>query len=292
MSEDAHQRTAVVTGASSGIGKAAARMLAAEGWHVIALGRDPERCAAAETEIRAAMAPGARVEFVSGDLSLIADIDRMADAILALTDKVDALLLNAGGPRAELVITPEGLEATFAGNHLGHFLLTRRLSPVLRAAAADAPAGSVRVVSVSSLAQDHAPAIDWSDLQYLRNWASGASYCQAKLFNMLFTSELGRRMAPYGIVAHAMHPGIVASNFASHCEPGMKAFMETRTDADPPEIAADTLVWLAKAPEHGRSTGGYFYNRAPAPISAQGQDDAAAARLWEESEKLLARLGR
>ena len=129
-------RVAVVTGASSGVGQAAARALAARGWHVIALGRDAGRTAAAVAEIRAAAAPGARVDAIRGDLALLSDTARMADEIAALTDRVHVLINNAGGVRAERVITAEGNEATFAGNHLGHFLLTQRLMPRLRAAAA------------------------------------------------------------------------------------------------------------------------------------------------------------
>ena len=133
------RKTAVVTGASSGVGKAAATLLAAMGWHVIALGRDPGRSARAEAEIRAAASPEARVDMILADLSLMADTARAAGEVAALTDRVDALLNNAGGVRDEKIVTSEGNEATFAGNHLGHFLLTDRLLPLLRKAAADAP---------------------------------------------------------------------------------------------------------------------------------------------------------
>src|SRR5271163_5318714 len=147
-------RVAVVTGASSGVGQAAARALAARGWHVIALGRDAERTAAAAADLRASAAPGARVDVIRGDLTLLSDTTRMADEIAALTDRVHVLINNAGGVRAERVITSEGNEATFAGNHLGHFLLTNRLMPRLRAAAATGAPGTVRVVSVSSNAHE------------------------------------------------------------------------------------------------------------------------------------------
>lgn len=290
MAQQLEMRVAVVTGASSGIGKAAAKALAAQGWHVIGHGRDAARTAAAEAEIRAAAAPGARIDMIRGDLSLLSDTARMADEIKALTGKVHALLCNAGGARADYIITPEGNEVTFAGNHLGHFLLTDRLMPLLRAAAASSPAGTVRVISVSSSGHEASPPIDWDDLQRTRAWVSGQAYCLAKLCNILFTHELAKRAAADGIIAHAMHPGVVASNFASHCEPGMKSYMAT-LDGLPPEIAADTLVWLASAPEAGRTTGGYFHDRQAVSPAPAALDDEAAARLWAESEKLIERAG-
>ena len=277
-----------MTGASSGVGKAAAQALVAQGWHVIAHGRDRERTVAAEAEIRAAAAAGGRVDMIRGDLSLMSDTARMAADIGGLTDKVHALLNNAGGVRSEFVLTSEGNEATFAGNHLGHFLLTNRLMPLLRAAAATRKPGTVRVVSVSSTGHEGCPGLDWDDLQQTRAWNSGKSYCLAKLCNILFTRELAKRVAADGIVANAMHPGVVASNFANHAEPRMKSYIETLQSV-PPEAGADTLVWLATAPEAGKVTGGYFHQRealSPAPAAL---DDEAATRLWRESEALVAR---
>ena len=290
MTQQDESRVAVVTGASSGVGKAAAKALAARGWHVIAHGRDPERTAVAEAEIRAAAAPGAKVDMIRGDLSLLSDTARMAEEIANLTGKVHAMLNNAGGVRSERVITPEGNEATFAGNHLGHFLLTTRLLPLLCAAAANSTPGAVRVLSVSSTGHEHSPAIDWDDLQQTRQWISGKSYCFAKLCNILFTRELAKRVAADGIVANAMHPGVVDSNFVNHAEPGMKSYMQT-LDLISPESGADTLVWLATAPEAGRVTGGYFHKRAQVNTAPAASDDKAAARLWQESEALVARAG-
>ena len=282
------QRTAVITGASSGVGKEAAKALAAKGWRGIALGRDPGRARSAEAEIRAAAAPGALVDMILGDLSSLKDTARMAGEIVALTGEVHAVLNNAGGVVAEFTLTAEGNEATFAGNHLGPFLLTDRLMPQLRAAAAASPPGTARIISVSSTGHASCPGIDWDDLQQTRDWRSGKSYCLAKLCNILFTRELARRVAADGIIANAMHPGVVASNFASHCEPGMKAYMES-LDLAPPDVAGGDLVWMATEPEGGEVTGGYFHDRQPAPVAPPGLDDAAATRLWAESEALVAR---
>lgn len=293
MNNQTDVRVAVVTGASSGIGKAAAKTLLQRGWRVIGLGRDTGRCIAAELELRAAAAPGAKAEMIRADLALMADTARAVRDVTARTDRIDVLINNAGGVGNQMVITPEGNEATFAGNHLGHFLLTNRLLPLLRAAAASAGAGAARIISVSSVGHHSCPGIDWNDLQRIRSFNSGGAYTNAKLANVLFTRALARRLEGDGIVAHAMEPGVVlASNFVSHAEESMQRYMATLTDvAVSPEEAADTLLWLATAHEPGQSSGGYYYRRQPAPVSAAAQDDATAERLWIESEALIARAG-
>jgi NAD(P)-dependent dehydrogenase (short-subunit alcohol dehydrogenase family) len=275
-------RVAVVTGASSGIGKDAAKALAAQGWHVIAHGRDVERSAAAEAEIRS-VATG-RVDFLKADLALMADTARMADAIAALTPRVDVLLCNAGGMRRELVVTPEGNDASFAGNHLGHFRLVKRLMPHLRAS------GAARVISTTSDGHFYCRGIDWDDLQLLKKWDSGASYCLVKLCNVLFTRELAKRGAADGIVAHAFHPGVVASNFTAHVVDSTRAYMAT-LDARPPEEAAKPLVWLATSDEAGQSSGLYWNKGASEPPNPIALDDDNATRLWEASEDLLVKAG-
>ena len=280
-------RTAVVTGASSGIGKAAAKALVQQGWRVIGIGRDAARCADAQADILAAV-PGAPFEMLRADLSSMADTARVVREITARTDRIDALLNNAGGVNSRLIMTPEGFEATFASNHLGHFLLTTRLLPLLRTAARAGP-GAVRIVNVSSSGHEYTPGLDWDDLQRLKNFSTGGAYTNAKLMNVLFARELAQRLAGDGIVAHSMHPGVVASNFVNHADDAMRRYMGT-LDAMSPEQAADTLVWLATDPEPGRSSGGYWHQRQIVPSSAASQDAVAAERLWRESEALLAPL--
>lgn len=284
------QRTAVVTGASAGIGQATARMLTEQGWHIIGIGRDPARCAAAERQIRAAAAPEAKVDFLRADFTSMAEVVRAANEIKALTSRLDVLINNAGGVRDRKIITVDGTEATFAANHLAPFLLTRELMPLLKASAAALPPGSVRVIAVSSSGHQLSRGMDWDDLQSINNFAPAPAYCQAKLANILFTRELARRAGPDGIVAQAMHPGVVDSNFASHGDEALKARMAAAKKVSPDE-AAKTLVWLAIAPEAGRDPGRYFHAMAEESPSEVALDAAAAQRLWTESESLLSRIG-
>ncbi|MCX5042746.1 SDR family NAD(P)-dependent oxidoreductase [Aldersonia sp. NBC_00410] len=279
----------VVTGASSGIGRATAGELVARGGQVIGVGRDPGRCAAAAAEIVAAAADGGRFVMLRGDFALMADVARVAGEIRERTGRLDVVVNNAGGVRDRQLITAEGLEATFATNHLAPFLLTRELMPLLTATAADAP-GTVRVIAVSSSAHRASRGLRWDDLQSLRNFHPSGAYCQAKLANLLFTRELAVRAAGDGVVALAMHPGAVASNFASHGDEQMQAHMAA-IDTVPPEEPARTLVWLATDPEPGRAGGRYFHRMAVEEPAPQACDPDAAARLWTESEKLLAEVG-
>jgi len=289
MTADGERRVALVTGASSGIGKATAIRLAARGWQVIGTGRDPRRSAAAEAEIAAAAGAGG-FAMVRADFTVMAEVKRVADEVGSRTSCLDVLVNNAGGVRDRQYITAEGTEATFAANHLAPFLLTRELMPLLRASAASRPAGTTRVIAVSSTAHRMIDALDFDDLQSLGGFQPALAYGRAKLANILFTRELALRAAPDGIVAQVMHPGLVASNFASHGDEGMRAYMAA-ADSVPPDEPAETLTWLAAEPEGGRHGGRYFYRKAEETPSAAAQDDEAASRLWAESETLLAKLG-
>ncbi len=291
MSNSTNDRVAVITGASAGIGKATAAALLKQGWTVIGTGRDPARTAAAEAELaEAAREGGGTVHMLRGDFCEMADVKRIAGEIAALTARIDALINNAGGVRDKRYVTGEGLEATFAANHLAPFVLTRELLPILKATAADSPPGTVRVIAVSSSGHQISPGMNWDDLNNINDFKATPVYCEAKLANILFTRELNRRVTADGIVAQSMHPGLVASNFANHGDDFMQQYMAS-ADGVAPEQPARTLVWLATAPEAGIDGGRYFHDCAEAEPAPQATDDAAAARLWTESETILAGIG-
>lgn len=289
MKINANQPVALVTGASSGIGKSTAIRLVALGWQVIGVGRDRRRSAAAEAEIAATAGDGGFI-MVRADFTLMTEVKRVADQVASRTGRLDVLVNNAGGVRDQQYITAEGTEATFAANHLAPFLLTRELMPLLRASAVGQPPGTTRVIAVSSSAHRMIDALDFDDLQSLGGFQPAFAYGRAKLASILFTRELARRAEPDGIVAQVMHPGRVASNFAAHGDEGMRAYMAS-ADTVSPDEPAETLTWLATEPEGGHRGGRYFYQKAEETPAAAAQDDAAARRLWTESETLLAKLG-
>lgn len=282
-------RVAVITGASSGLGKHTAMVLAAQGWRIIGTGRDPARSAAAEADIRAASS-GGEVTMLRADLSLMADAAQLADDIAGLTDHIDLLINNAGGMASQLVMTREGYEENFAGNHLGPFLLTNRLLPLLQAAAKTAPKGAVRIINTASDASEMIPAINLDDLQNLARYSVGAAYCTSKLANVLHVRALAGRLAGDGIVAHAMHPGAVDSNFFTHAP----ADTQERTKDLPKatvEDGADTLIWLATAPEPGETSGQYWHQRALRKPNPLVDDADLVAGFWDASAALVARSG-
>jgi NAD(P)-dependent dehydrogenase (short-subunit alcohol dehydrogenase family) len=282
------ERVAVITGASSGIGLAAALTLASRGWRIIGTGRDPQRTAAAEAQLRAVSQAAVPPQMPRMDLALVAEAKRGANQIAALTDRIDVLINNAGGTARERVITPEGNEATFAGNHLGHFMFTTQLLPLLRATAAKSSPGATRILNMSSKAHEFAPGFDWNDLQMMERFVPMPAYCNAKLANVLFTRELATRLSGTGIVAHAMHPGAVSSNFASYADDATQNYFRTRTDLVTPAEAGEALVWLATDAEVGKTTGGYFYERQAVTLGEAAMNSENAQRLWQESEKLVA----
>jgi len=287
MKELATPRVAVITGASSGIGLVAAKALAAQGWRIIGQGRDPGRIAAAQAQISAAATAGAPIDMIRADLSLVAQAAWLADEIAAKTDRIDVLLNNAGGTPKEQVMTTEGNEATFTGNHLGHFVLTNRLLPLLRNAAAHAPPGATRIINVSSSAHEYTTGLDWADLQMFENFVPIRAYCNAKLANVLFTRSLAERLQNSGIVVHAMHPGAVDTNFINRADEGTQQYMRGQSLLTA-EQGADTLIWLATAAQPGDSSGQYYHQRTAVPTSSAAADMQTAQRLWLESEKLAA----
>jgi NAD(P)-dependent dehydrogenase (short-subunit alcohol dehydrogenase family) len=279
------KQVAVVTGASSGIGMEAAKALAQQGWQIIAVGRNPSRCSIAEAELHT-VAPGGMVTMLQADLALMRDTEALAEKIFGLTERIDVLINNAGGMARDLEITAEGLEACFAGNHLGPFLLTERLLPILRRSAAELPAGKVRIINTSSDGSEMIPGLNFGDLQNLENYSVGAAYCSAKLANVMFARGLAVRLAEEGISAFSVHPGTVASNFISHVPDSTRQYMETLESISPAE-GADTLIWLATADATELSSGGYYFQRKLRDANPQAEDEDAISQLWTESEKLI-----
>lgn len=285
------QRIAIVTGASSGIGKETAKALVALGWRVIGQGRDAARSAAAEAEIRAAASDGGSFTMLRANLSLMAETKRLADEIKALTQRVDLLFNNAGGVRDARYVTSEGTEETFSANHLAPFLLTRELLPLLKAAALGAEPGVVRVLATSSRAYLNATGMNWDNLQHLSGpFQAAGVYCEVKLANSLFNHELAKRLGGEGIACHALIPGAVHTNFASHGDETMQGYMKVAEGLTPAEVA-QTVVWMATADETGMPGGRHFYEMQQLEIQPHGADDVAADRLWVESETILSALG-
>ena len=264
-------------------------MLVELGWQVIAIGRDPLRIARASIEIGEAV-PGAKISFLRADFDSMHEVARVARDIADITQRVDVLINNAGGVRDKRYSTPDGFEATFAANHLAPFLLTRELMPQLKRAVEISGPGAVRVIAVSSSGHAGCPAMNWDDLNLNSHFTTGGAYCQAKLANLLFTRELTRRVAEEGIVAQTMHPGRVASNFASYGDPQLRRHMEAASTIHPDE-AARTLVWLATDAEGGRAAGRYFHELQEVTPAPQALDDDAARKLWTASERLLESIG-
>lgn len=271
-------KTCVLTGASSGIGKAAAVALGAMGARLLLVARNAERGQAVVNEIRAS---GGEAELLLADLSDQAAIRNLARVILEQCPRLDVLINNAGAVFASRTVTADGLEATFATNHLAYFLLTQLLLDRLKASA---PA---RIVNVSSRAHWSAAGIPFDDLQAEHGYNSWRRYCESKLANILFTRELARRLGDSGVAVNALHPGVVATGFGQHAGTMMRlAFQLMRPFLLSPQRGAETVVYLATSPAVAGVTGKYFDKCAEAKISQAAQDDDQARRLWEVSMQL------
>jgi NAD(P)-dependent dehydrogenase (short-subunit alcohol dehydrogenase family) len=271
--------TAVVTGASSGIGLHVALGLARAGMRVVMAGRDGARTEAARRFV-VARSPGAPVELALADFAALAEVRRLAGEILAAHDRIDVLVNNAGLFSPNHRVSADGFELTFAVNHLAPFLLTNLLLDRLRASA---PA---RIVTVASEAH-RGQRIDPSTLAHPPNRSATRAYGRSKLCNILFTRELARRLAGSDVVAACLHPGVVATGIGQRggiFELGwrlMKPFMLS------PEKGAETALFLATVPDPAPFHGGYLIRKALAQPDPAARDGALARRLWEESARLV-----
>jgi len=272
-------KVVVITGATSGIGEVAAEELAAMGARVVLVARDKVRGDQTLRRLRARGA-GADHRVHLADLSRLGEMKRVAAEIAAAEPRIDVLINNAGALFNSRRVTEDGLEYTFATNHMAYFVVTLGLRERL---AASAPA---RIINTASNAHRGAR-LKLDDLQSERKYTGFVAYGRSKLCNILFTRELARRLEGTGVTANSLHPGFVASRFgdASGGVLGL-AFPFFKLLAISPQKGAETIVYLASSPDAAVVNGGYFYKCRPATPSGAAQDEAAARRLWAESARI------
>ncbi|MGA8208118.1 MAG: SDR family oxidoreductase [Candidatus Dormiibacterota bacterium] len=275
------EKRVIITGATGGIGLAAAQELARKGARLSIIARSETRAAAAVAQITAAGGTGTDVEVLRADLSSQASIRQLADEILARHPRVDVLINNAGGINSSRRLTEDHLELTWAVNHLAPFLLTALLLERIKAST---PA---RIITTTSDA--HAGAqIPFEDINAMGGYGNFGftRYGQTKLANILFTNELARHLEGTGVTANCFHPGFVASGFNRNNGTLMALAMTlARPFARTPAKGADTMVWLADSPEVSLESGGYFVDRKRIQPSSAASDQETARRLWELSEE-------
>ena len=274
-------KVVVITGATSGIGRVAAERLAEKGARIVLVARDKVRGETTLARLRE-RAPRLAHAIHYADLSRLAEAKRVAQAIAAAEPRIDVLINNAGALFNSRSVTEDGLELTFATNHMAYFVLTHGLRERL---IASAPA---RVINTASAAHRGAR-LDFSDLQSTRGYNGLKVYGRSKLCNILFTHELARRLAGTGVTANCLHPGFVATRFGDQSGGlGAHVVRLAKVLAITPEKGAETIVYLAASEDVVDVSGRYFYRCRPATPTREGRDDTAAARLWRESARLAA----
>jgi len=273
------KKACLITGATSGIGKATLLSLARQGMSIVMVSRNKEK----GESVRAAITNKTRNENIHlaiADLSSQQDIRKLAGDIKSKYSKLDILVNNAGGIFDKRILTFDGLELTFALNHLAYFLLTNLLLEILKAA----PAG--RVVNVSSQAHRYG-SMEFDDPGFEKGYNAMKSYAQSKLANLLFTYEFSRHLAGTGITVNALHPGTVRTNFGKELS-GIAGFVFKRLDffMRSPEKGAETVIWLASAAEVEGVSGKYFLDKKEIRSSKISYDESVAHRLWEVSAQM------
>lgn len=274
MEKDLIGKTILITGASSGVGLVSAKVLAERGAFVVLAVRNRQKCEPVLAEITAAGGKGEILELDTADLS---SVKAAADRYLASGRSLDVLLNNAGQAGAR-GISKDGFELAFATNHLGHFLLTEKLLPLLK----KAPQG--RVVNVASKAHYDAKTLDWDALRKTTaNFTALPEYAVSKLCNVLHARELARRVAGTPVTTYSLHPGVVATDAWRRVPQPLawliKRFMITV------EEGAKTQVHCASAPELAKETGLYYDTMKPRRPSALARNDELATELWEKSSE-------
>jgi NAD(P)-dependent dehydrogenase (short-subunit alcohol dehydrogenase family) len=270
-------KTVVITGATSGIGEVAADRLAAKGARIVFIARDQKRGEETLKHLNA-IAPGQAHKAYYGDLSRLSEMKRVGAEIAAGEPTIDVLINNAGAAFMTRQATEDGLEKTFALNHMSYFVLTELLRPRLGAGG--------RIVSTASTAH-RGTHLDFDDLQSEKKYSGFSVYGRSKLCNILFTRELARRRAGTGITANCLHPGFVATRFGN-ANGGLFAIALglAKNFALSPEQGASTIIYLASSPDVENTTGLYFDKCKPVTPSREAQNDVDAKRLWDVSAKI------
>ena len=271
-------QVALVTGATNGIGRVTAREFARMGARTLIVARDPVRGEAVARELREST--GGTVEPLVADLSAQAQVRGLAASVRERTGRLDLLVNNAGAIFASRELSADGVEMTFALNHLAYFLLTLELLPLMEGLP------DARIVNVASVAHERA-AIDFDDLQGARRYGMWKAYAQSKLANVLFTRELARRAASRGVQANALHPGAVASGFGRN-HPGFFGRLVAigAPFLSSPERGARTTLHVATAPGLRGVSGRYFSSCREKTPSRAARNDDTARRLWQISETM------
>lgn len=274
----------LVTGATSGLGAATALLLAEQGATVIGVGRDPKRCSRGVDRIKAATG-NPSVEFLRADLSLQSEIGELARQIKKRHERLDVLINNAGARFSRRLVSADGLEMTFALNHLGYFLLTCLLLDELKRS------GHGRIINIASAAHRSCPGIKFEDLQGGQEYDGKEAYAQSKLANLLFTYELDRQLRGTGVTANAVDPGNVVSGFSRNngiISWARHLFGSLRSGGlSGARQAAKTGVYLASSPEVQGVSGNYYYLKRIVNSSAVSYDADLARRLWRVSLELV-----
>jgi NAD(P)-dependent dehydrogenase (short-subunit alcohol dehydrogenase family) len=273
------RKTVVITGGTSGIGEIAAERLAQMGARIVLIARDKSRGEATLARFHE-RAPGLGHAVHYADLARIPEMKRVAAEIADNEPRIDVLINNAGGMFASRRLTPEGLEYTFALNHMAYFVITEGLRKRLLASS---PA---RIVNTASAAHQGVR-LDFDDLQLAKSFGPMKAYGRSKLCNILFTRELARRLHGTGVTANCLHPGFVATRFGDQSGGVISRFVGlAKLFAISPEKGAETIIYLASSPKIAATTGRYFYKCGPITPSYAARDDRAALLLWERSAAL------
>jgi retinol dehydrogenase-14 len=272
-------RIVLITGATSGIGKETARALVEKGFQVILVSRNEAKLKKTSVELEKS-SKNTSIDTILCDLSSQESIRQLSDTIHTKYDRIDVLINNAGLIIAPRRTTVDGLEYTFALNHLGYFLLTGLLLDLLKAGK------SARIVNVSSRAHQRGH-IYFEDLMLEKNYTAMKAYSQSKLANVLFTYELAGRLEGTGITVNCLHPGVVRSNFGMELPGLMKtAMLIARPFFLSPSQGAQTSIYLASSSGVADITGKYFVKKQEVSSSPESYDEDIARRLWEVSEEL------